>query len=84
MTSRSCKQTQTLPQFTQYLAASALRLTGSSIRSLKSFHGVTLSHLHSVRLFISSFPHFHLITHIDHARLNVVINLFSRLHEGLW
>ena len=83
MTSRSYKQTQTLPQFTQYLAASALRLTGSSIRSLKSFHGVTLPHLHSVRLSISSFSHFHLITHIDHARLNVVINLLSRLHEGL-
>ena len=25
----------------------------------------------------------HLITHIDHSRLNVVINLFSRLHESL-
>ena len=59
MTSRSYKQTPTLPQFTQYLAASALRLTGSSIRSLKSFHGVPPSLRSTIHQFIPALsPHY--------------------------
>ena len=81
--SKSCKQTTPLPQFTRQLTASTLRLSGGSIRSLKSFHGVILPHFHSIGLPITLPIMSHLITHIDDARLDVVINLLGRFHEGL-
>ena len=65
------------------LTAPALRLPSTRIWRLKSFHSITLTHLHSVRLRMKRLGNSHLIAHIDYTCFNVVVDLLCSLYKSL-
>ena len=80
---KACEKTGQSHNNHKNLAAASLRLACSGVGSLKSLDSIILSHLYTIRLRITPRSLHYLVTHINHTRFDIVINLLSRLHEGL-